>query len=90
MTWMQKARQEKPEWTDEEIMNDVCPPDCGPGLCPENGTRMLYCDECWDREVPPEWQCRRIWPDYEDIHVAGPVYEPDAEEGLTEAGPDRT
>ena len=67
MNWLEKARKEYPGWTDEEIMNSVCPLDYDAGLCPDNGARQLYCDECWAREVPPSWADKPFRP---HLHMA--------------------
>lgn len=69
MTWMEKARGEYPGWTDERIVDACCPLDYEAGRCPENEVRMLYCDECWAREVPEEWADKLFRP--EDAPEAG-------------------
>lgn len=61
MNWLEKAREHFPGWSDEEIMDNVCPLDYDASRCPENEVRMLYCDECWDREVPEEYRTA-AWP----------------------------
>lgn len=78
MTWLEKFREDHPTLTDAEIMDDYCPVDGLVGMCPTFDGKV-DCEKCWKRPA-----------DDDDITVAGPVYEPDPDAGLSETGPDRT
>lgn len=57
MTYLEKAKLENPDMSEEEIACNLCPYDLGYEDRPENAFcnhREVYdCDDCWKREYKP-------------------------------------
>lgn len=56
MTYLEKLKQDHPNWDDEEIrryIEDECPqPYKSPAGCPDGLKPLIDCKECWNREIP--------------------------------------